>query len=163
MHIKLARIDDRLIHGQVVTVWAREAKAERILVIDDAVAVDEVRRVLLKQAAPPGVKVNVVSVEKAVKVFNNPKYGNEDVMFLFVGPSAPLRMIRDGVPITSINVGGMQFRTGRIQVTKACSVSSEEAAQFEALIDLGVELDLRVVASDPSEEFSRKLKAAGLI
>lgn len=106
MHIKLARIDDRLIHGQVVTVWAREAKAERILVIDDAVAVDEVRRVLLKQAAPPGVKVNVVSVEKAVKVFNNPKYGNEDVMFLFVGPSAPLRMIRDGVPITSINVGG---------------------------------------------------------
>ena len=84
-------------------------------------------------------------------------------MFLFVGPSAPLRMIRDGVPITSINVGGMQFRTGRVQVTKACSVSSEEAAQFEALIDLGVELDLRVVASDPSEDFSRKLRAAGLV
>lgn len=163
MQIKLARIDDRLIHGQVVTVWAKEARAERILVIDDEVAHDEVRRLLLKQAAPPGVKVNVVDVEKAVKVFNNPKYAAENVMFLFTGPGAPLRMVREEVPITSINVGGMQFKKGRKQVTKACSVNEEEAGQFKQLVEAGVKLDLRCVASDPSEDFARKLESAGLM
>ena len=162
MNIRLARIDDRLIHGQVVTVWAKEAKAERILIIDDEVAGDEVRRVLLKQAAPPGVKVNVVSVDKSIKVFNNPKYRDENVMFLFTGPSAPLRMVKAKVPIESVNVGGMQFRAGRTQVTKACSVNPEEAALFKGLMDLGVKLDLRVIASDSAEDFGKKLRAAGL-
>lgn len=163
MQVRLARIDDRLIHGQVVTVWSKEAKAERILVIDDEVAKDDIRKVLLKQAAPPGVKVNVVSVEKAVKVFNNPKYGSERVMFLFTGPTAPLRMVKAGVPIQSVNIGGMQYKEGRTQVTKACSVSQQDVKDFKELIDLGIELDLRVVSSDQKEDFGKKLASAGLI
>ena len=54
MKIKLSRIDDRLIHGQVATVWAKEAGAERIIVVSDEVANDDVRKILVKQAAPPG-------------------------------------------------------------------------------------------------------------
>ena len=163
MQIRLARIDDRLIHGQVVTVWSKEAQAERILIVDDGVAKDDIRKVLLKQAAPPGVKVNVVNVEKSIKVFNNSKYGPEKVMFLFTGPSAPLRMIKAGVPITSVNIGGMQFKEGRTQVTKACSVDHQDAADCKELMNLGIELDLRVVVSDKKEDFGKKLSAAGLV
>ena len=140
MNIKLARIDDRLIHGQVATVWSKEAGAGRIIVVDDEVAED------------------TVNVEKAIKVYNNPKYANEDVFFLFTVPSAPLRMVQGGVPIKSVNVGGMQFKEGRKQVTKAASVTDEEAAQFFELEKLGVELDLRVVASDPKADFGGKTR-----
>lgn len=64
MEIRLARIDDRLIHGQVATVWTKETQVERIIVISDDVAKDEVRKTLLTQVAPPGVKASVVDVQK---------------------------------------------------------------------------------------------------
>lgn len=70
MEIRLARIDDRLIHGQVATVWTKETQVERIIVISDDVAKDEVRKTLLTQVAPPGVKASVVDVQKGIRVYN---------------------------------------------------------------------------------------------
>ena len=55
MDIRLARIDDRLIHGQVATVWSKLTGIERIIVISDLVAQDKLRKFLLKEAAPPGI------------------------------------------------------------------------------------------------------------
>lgn len=161
MDIRLSRIDDRLIHGQVATVWAKEAGAERIIVVSKEVDDDQIRKTLVKQAAPPGIKVNIVNVEKAVKVYNNPKYDGETVFYLFTNPTEVLEMVEAGVPIKSINIGGMQFKTGRTQVTKAVSVDANDAAAFRKLESLGVELDLRVVATDAKGNFEAKLKEAG--
>jgi len=161
MKINLARIDDRLIHGQVATVWAKEAGAGRIIVVSDEVANDDIRKTLVKQAAPPGIKVNIVSTEKAAKVYNNPKYESDTVFYLFTNPMEVIQLIEYGVPITSINIGGMQYKDGRTQVTKAVSVNKEEVEAFRKLSDMGVELDLRVVATDPKGDFESKLKAAG--
>ncbi|EAC5453163.1 PTS fructose transporter subunit IIB [Listeria monocytogenes] len=161
MDIRLARIDDRLIHGQVATVWAKEAGAKRIIVVSEEVERDEIRKTLVKQAAPPGIKVNVINVEKAIKVFNNPKYKNETVFFLFTNPSEVLEMVRGGIPIKSINIGGMQFKQGRKQVTKAVSITDNDAVAFKQLVSEGVELDLRVIASDAKGDFEEKMKEAG--
>lgn len=162
MQIKLARIDDRLIHGQVVTVWAKEAGAQRIIVVSEEVNNDQIRKTLVKQAAPPGIKVNIVDVEKAIKVYNNPKYENETVFYLFTNPTEVLEMVQAGVPIKTLNVGGMQFKTGRTQVTKAVSVDPEDVIAFKELKALNVVLDGRVVASDGKTDFAEKLKEAGL-
>ncbi|KAF1306115.1 PTS sugar transporter subunit IIB [Enterococcus saccharolyticus] len=161
MDIRLARIDDRLIHGQVATVWAKEAGAERIIVVSKEVAGDQIRKTLVKQAAPPGIKANIVDVDKAVRVYNNPKYSNETVFYLFTNPSEVLEMIEKGVPIQSVNIGGMQYQTGRVQVTKSVSVEQKDVDAFRKLSDLGVELDLRVVATDAKSDFESKLKEAG--
>lgn len=160
MEIRLARIDDRLIHGQVVTVWAKEAGAGRIIVASDEVDNDNIRKTLVKRAAPPGIKVNVVGLEKAVRVYKNPKYAQETVFFLFTNPLEVLALVENGVPIKSINIGGMQYKTGRMQITKAVSVDKEEAEAFKKLAELGVELDLRSVVSDPKVDFGSKLKEA---
>lgn len=153
MIINLARIDDRLIHGQVTTVWTKEAKAERIIICDDEVAKDDIRKTLLKQAAPPGIKVNVVDVDKAIRVYNNPKYEKVTVFLLFTNPTAVLRMVKGGVDIKNINIGGMAYRQGKQQITKAVSVDAEDVAAFRELHELGVELDYRVVKSDPKTNF----------
>ena len=86
MKINLCRIDDRLIHGQVATVWAKEANAERIIVCSDEVAKDDIRKTLLLQVGPPGIKVSVVDIAKAIRVYNNPKYENDTVFLLFTCP-----------------------------------------------------------------------------
>jgi len=158
--VNLARIDDRLIHGQVATVWAKVAKAQRIIVVSKEVDGDQIRKTLVKQAAPPGIKVNIVDVEKAIKVYNNPKYEKETVFYLFTNPSEVVEIIKGGVPIKSVNVGGMQFKAGRKQITKAISVGAEDITAFNELKILGVELDCRVVASDPKIDFEQKLKEA---
>ena len=88
MQITLARIDDRLIHGQVTTVWSKVANAQRIIICNDDVFNDEVRRTLLRQAAPPGMKVNVVSLEKAAIS------GRDRLLFIYQST----RCFNDGAP-----------------------------------------------------------------
>lgn len=150
MNITLARIDDRLIHGQVTTVWSKVANAQRIIICNDDVYNDDVRRTLLRQAAPPGMKVNVVNIEKAVAVYHNPQYKDETVFYLFTNPQDVLTMVQQGVKIATLNIGGMAWRPGKKQLTKAISLDEMDINSFQQLDKLGVKLDLRVVVSDPS-------------
>lgn len=148
MKIALARIDDRLIHGQVATVWSKETKCQRIIVCNDDVAKDEIRKTLLTQVAPPGVQSHVVDIDKAVRVINNPKYENDIVMLLFTNPTDVLRLVEAGIDIKSVNIGGMSFKEGKTQVTGAVSVNDQDIKSFRALNDKNIELEIRKVASD---------------
>ena len=157
MNITLARIDDRLIHGQVTTVWSKVANAQRIIICNDDVYNDDVRRTLLRQAAPPGMKVNVVNIEKAVAVYHNPQYQDETVFYLFTNPQDVLTMVQQGVKIATLNIGGMAWRPGKKQLTKAVSLDAADINAFQQLDKLGVKLDLRVAASDPSVNILDKI------
>ncbi|WP_099131324.1 PTS mannose transporter subunit IIAB [Xenorhabdus ehlersii] len=148
MKIALARIDDRLIHGQVATRWTKETNVKRIIVVSDEVALDTVRSTLLKQVAPPGVSAHVIDVAKCVRVYNNPKYAGERVMLLFTNPTDVLRIVEGGVAIESINIGGMAFRQGKTQINNAISVDKTDIEAFEKLNSRGIELEARKVASD---------------
>nr|WP_232370066.1 PTS mannose transporter subunit IIAB [Xenorhabdus lircayensis] len=148
MKIALARIDDRLIHGQVATRWTKETNVKRIIVVSDEVAQDTVRSTLLKQVAPPGVSAHVVDVTKCVRVYNNPKYAGERVMLLFTNPTDVLRIVEGGVTLESVNIGGMAFRQGKTQINNAISVDGADIESFEKLDSRGIELEARKVSSD---------------
>jgi len=148
MKIGLARIDDRLIHGQVATRWTKETNVTRIIVVSDEVAADNVRKTLLTQVAPPGVTAHVVDVAKMIRVWNNPKYGHDKVMLLFTNPTDVVRLVEEGVNITSVNIGGMAFRQGKTQVNNAVSVDAKDIEAFKKLNERGIELEVRKVSSD---------------
>ncbi|CAJ0991881.1 PTS mannose transporter subunit IIAB [Pantoea sp. Nvir] len=149
MKIVLVRIDDRLIHGQVATRWTRETNVSRIIVVSDEVAKDQVRKTLLSQVAPPGVSAHVVDIDKMVRVWNNPKYSQDRVMLLFTNPTDVLRIVEQGVEIKSVNIGGMAFCQGKIQVNNAISVDAKDIAAFHKLNELNIELEVRKVSNDP--------------
>jgi len=148
MVIGLARIDDRLIHGQVATRWTKETNVKRIIVVSDDVAADKVRSTLLTQVAPPGVTAHVVDVAKMIRVYNNPKYAGERVMLLFTNPTDVERIVEGGVKITSVNIGGMAFRQGKTQVNNAISVDAKDIEAFNKLNARGIELEARKVSTD---------------
>ncbi|NGX88322.1 PTS mannose transporter subunit IIAB [Rahnella sp. Lac-M11] len=148
MKIGLARIDDRLIHGQVATRWTKETNVTRIIVVSDEVAADTVRKTLLTQVAPPGVTAHVVDVAKAIRVWDNPKYANDRVMLLFTNPTDVLRLVEAGVKITTVNIGGMAFRQGKTQVNNAVSVDEKDIEAFKKLNEKGIELEVRKVSTD---------------
>lgn len=149
MIIGLARIDDRLIHGQVATRWTKETNVSRIIVVSDEVAADQVRKTLLTQVAPPGVTAHVVDVAKMIRVYNNPKYARERVMLLFTNPTDVERLVEGGVKITTVNIGGMAYRQGKTQVNNAVSVDEKDIKAFKWLNERGIELEVRKVSSDP--------------
>lgn len=158
MKIVLARIDDRLIHGQVATIWTKVTNCQRIIVVDDEVAADSIRATLLKQVAPPGVKSSVVSVDKGVRAYNNPKYETDRCMLLFTNPTSVLRMVEAGVGIESVNIGGMSYKEGKTQITNAISVNEQDVEAFKALHAKGVELEIRKVDSDAKVDLMSVLK-----
>ena len=148
MKIVLARIDDRLIHGQVATVWSKVTNCQRIIVCDDEVAKDTIRATLLKQVAPAGIKSHVVDLDKAIRVYNNPKYENDRCLLLFTNPASVLYLVEHGVDIKSVNIGGMSFHEGKHQITGAVSVDDADIEAFKKLNEYWLELEIRQVNTD---------------
>ena len=148
MEIVLARIDDRLLHGQVATVWARVTDCQRIIACDDEVAGDRLRSMLLETLAPPGTKAHVMGVEGTARAMRDTGYGNDRCILLFTNPASVLRLVELGVDIRSVNIGGMSFREGRRRITPAVSVSEDDIEAFRELAKRGIELEVRRVDTD---------------
>ena len=148
MSFGLWRIDDRLIHGQVATRWTKETGVKRIIVVNDNVVKDKTRATMLKQAVPPGVTAHVVSVDKMMRVYNNPEYAGDKVMLLFTNPTDALELVRRGVQVSSINIGGMAYKEGRVMLDMSVSVDEKDIEAFKELDSRGIELEVRKVASD---------------
>ena len=118
MEIAFCRIDDRLIHGQVATVWTKVTGCNRIMCCSDEVAKDEMRKKLLLQVAPPGIKAYVVPVEKACEAYKNPKYDAFKTLFLFTKPADVVRAVKGGIPFKSVNLGGMTYKGTKATVSE---------------------------------------------
>ncbi|MDG2915231.1 PTS mannose transporter subunit IIAB [Bisgaard Taxon 10/6] len=161
--IGLARIDDRLIHGQVATRWTKESRVTRIVVVNDEVAKDSVRSTMLKSVAPPGVTAHVVNVDKMIRVYNNPEYADERMMLLFTNPSDVVKLMEAGVEFKSINIGGMAYKDGKKMITSAVSVDDKDIAAFKALDAKGIELDVRKVSNDTRQHMMDLLKKNNLL
>ena len=161
-HIKyvLARIDSRLLHGQVATAWTKTVKPTRIIVVSDGVAKDELRKNLIEQAAPPGVKANVVQVDKMIQVAKDPRFGNTKAMLLFETPQDALRAIEGGVDVKELNIGSMAHSVGKIAVSKVLSLGRDDVKTFEKLKAKGIQFDVRKVPNDSKENMDDIIKKA---
>lgn len=157
MELVLIRIDSRLIHGQVATSWVKATKPEAIFAVNDGVAEDKIRKSLLLQVAPEGVKSFVIPVEKAIAVYNNPKYATTKVLLLVTNPTDLVRLIEGGVDIKKVNVGGMTYSEGDKMISQAVAINKNDLAAFKKLDEMGVELEIRQLASSSAENLNAKL------
>ena len=157
MELVLIRIDSRLIHGQVATSWVKATKPEAIFAVNDGVAEDKIRKSLLLQVAPEGVKSFVIPVEKAIAVYKNPKYATTKVLLLVTNPTDLVRLIEGGVDIKKVNVGGMTYSEGDKMISQAVAINKNDLAAFKKLDEMGVELEIRQLASSSAENLNAKL------
>ncbi|GMA70196.1 PTS mannose transporter subunit EIIAB [Leuconostoc litchii] len=162
VNIKLARLDTRLLHGQVATAWTPDSKANRIIVVSDAVAKDELRKSLIQQAAPNNVKANIVPISKMIEVAKDNRFGGVDAFLLFETVEDVLRAVEGGVPIKTLNVGSMAHSEGKTMVNKVLSMDKTDVAAFEKLRDLGVEFDVRKVPNDSKANLFELIKKANV-
>ena len=163
MEIAFCRIDDRLIHGQVATVWSKVTGCNRIMCVSDEVAKDELRKKLLLQVVPPGLKGYVIPIDKAVEAYKNPKYNSFKTLFLFTNPKDVLRAVKGGIPFKSVNLGGKCFKDGDTLISQAVSVNAEDVAAIKELVGMGIEVEMRKLVNDPKVDAMDALKAKGLV
>lgn len=150
MDIVLARIDSRLLHGQVATAWTKATSPNRIIVVSDNVAKDDLRKTLITSAAPPGVKANVIPIDKLIEVWDDPRFGNTKALLLFENPEDVVKAVEGGVELPNVNVGSMAHSEGKVMVNNVLSVNKEDIEAFNTLKANGVEFDVRKVPSDSS-------------
>lgn len=148
MPINVARIDDRLIHGQVITTWVKNYDIEQVLVINDKVANDKVQQSVLTMSAPAGLKVHVFGVQQFIEILKKTPI-KKRTMLLFTNSIDVDVMVSAGLELEKLNVGGMRMQNGRHQLSRAVSVTPEEEQAFKNLINKNVIVEVQMVPKDP--------------
>lgn len=159
-NVVLARVDDRLIHGEVVTAWTPTMRGNRIMIIDDEVVKDEFNVRVVKALAPAGTKVIVYSVEKAAEKLMVPGVDGERIIILTKTPITFNRLIKAGVPIKEVNLGGAGIRDERKPFINNVALDPEEVKACEEMLNAGVRVYYQLVPEQGVIEIDNAIKTA---
>jgi mannose/fructose/N-acetylgalactosamine-specific phosphotransferase system component IIB len=155
--IVLFRVDDRLIHGQVVLGWGTVLKPDRIVLADDAVAADEWERDLYASAVPPEIKVSILALTEAAAQLKAGIFDGEKVILLVKHPASVLALMDLGLPVSEVNVGGIHYREGREKILENVYLDPSERLVMRELAKRGVTLDGRALPSSKTVTLNSRI------
>lgn len=156
--VKLVRLDFRLIHGQVITKWFAQALANRIVIIDDELATDDFMKSIYEMAAPPGAKVKVYTVEKAIKRWNKDEMGDGKLLILFKNVDTAYTAFKGGLPLKELQIGGLGSAPNRKVVYGPITLDDHDAKLLNEMDCAGVHVYLHQVPEESPMDFSTVMK-----
>ncbi|WP_161567214.1 PTS system mannose/fructose/N-acetylgalactosamine-transporter subunit IIB [Acidilutibacter cellobiosedens] len=143
--VSLVRIDSRLIHGQVVTMWVKVTEAKKIIIIDDNIAKDPLMTQIYTMAAPPGVKVETITVDQAVSLWKDDKFGKTGpILVLFSGVPTAYKSYIKGFDYSKLQVGGIAGGPGRIAVEGTIALNESDAKMLNEMEKKGMEIIFQI-------------------
>lgn len=160
MAIALLRVDDRLVHGQVVEGWLPSLQADLIVVVSAAAAADPVQSALMRMAMPASVGLLVLGVADAADALRSPQMSARRALVLVPGPEEALALLKSGVFVDRVNVGGLHFTIGKVQLGRALFLDEKDKEALRGIIARGVRLEGRPLPSDPEEDLAPMLRPA---
>jgi mannose/fructose/N-acetylgalactosamine-specific phosphotransferase system component IIB len=161
--IVLSRIDDRLIHGQVVEGWVNFLKATCILVADDAVASNTLQRSIMELSVPLGLKVFIGRVEEVCEQLLAKTLDAERAILLFSNPKDVLRAIKDGLECRTINIGGMHYVPGKRKLIDVLAVNDEDLEALKEIAARGIKIDVQAVPTQRPRPFEKIVSVCSII
>ncbi|MFD3155386.1 PTS sugar transporter subunit IIB [Haloimpatiens sp. FM7330] len=156
--VKLLRIDDRLLHGQVAFAWTKSLGVDAIVVVNDEVVKDPLIKMSIKMAAPPEVKLAIKSIDDAVKLLEHPKTQDMSIFVVVKNTKDALRLSQKTKTIQHINVGGIRKEEGKQMLTRAVFINDEDIQRFNKLIEMGIEVEIRQVPTESKKCICELLK-----
>ncbi|TLV03867.1 PTS sugar transporter subunit IIB [Dyadobacter luticola] len=146
--IKLLRIDDRLVHGQVALTWTPALGADCLVVANDRVAKDDFLKMTMNLAKPASAKLLIKSLTDAVTFITDERAKNLKI-FILVDCIQDAAKLADELPeLQSINFGGIRAKEGSRPISKAVSVNDADIASIRELLLKGINLEIRQVPTD---------------
>jgi mannose/fructose/N-acetylgalactosamine-specific phosphotransferase system component IIB len=147
-----ARVDDRLIHGQVTVAWRRYLGYEAIWIVDDGLGEDPFMVETLRLTAPQGVAVEVHTISAAADALQ--ARAPERLLLLFEQPQVALRLVEAGIALPQLVVGNLAPSPGSRRVMRSIALNAAQAAALDALAARGVHVVLQPTPDDPAREWT---------
>ncbi|MEI5994698.1 PTS system mannose/fructose/N-acetylgalactosamine-transporter subunit IIB [Candidatus Enterococcus mansonii] len=158
MSIENARVDERLIHGQVATVWTNTLGAQRIMVVNDLAVKDQMQIGALKMAKPAGVKLSILSKRKAIEKILAGNYEDEKVFLITKDIQDMADLINGGVPLKAFNVGNISQKEGSTPIKKSVALTELDIQTIKELDGKGVKITAQMIPSESSESILTFIK-----
>lgn len=160
--ITLARVDDRLVHGQVMQVWTKGHGTNAAYVIDDATAADEFMKEIYESTqSTGGLSIKVFSSDTIVDEWNKNQFGDDNVALIFKSIAYVKKAVDGGVPIKELNVGGIAIKPGTTKVIESVGLSKDDAELCKALDAAGVKVYFQKIPSSENVSLSAALAKMG--
>ena len=160
--ITLARVDDRLVHGQVMQVWTKGHGTNAAYVIDDATAADEFMKEIYESTqSTGGLSIKVFSSDTNVDEWNKNQFGDDNVALIFKSIAYVKKAVDGGVPIKELNVGGIAIKPGTTKVIESVGLSKDDAELCKALDAAGVKVYFQKIPSSENVSLSAALAKMG--
>ena len=158
----LYRVDDRLIHGQIVAAWVPYTRATRIVVADNQLPGDLLRSKILRMAVPPKLRVEILSVRQAVTFMGQQRSGPGLLtIMLFAGLESVVQALEEGLFLTELNLGNIHNAVGKLQIADSISLSRSEIACLRILQKQDLKITVQPVPSAPALDVFTLLQRKG--
>lgn len=152
--ITLLRVDHRLLHGQVAFSWTQYVGADCILIANDNVPDDELRKTTIKLAKPPSVKLVIKNINDSIESIKSGVTDKYNLFIVVESVNDAWRIASAVEEIKSINLGGIKAKEGSKNISKAINLLPTEIEQLQQLVGKGVEVEIRQVPNDRKQLFT---------
>jgi len=158
MPVIFTRIDDRLVHGQVVEGWIPFLDINEVVVVSAVAAKDDMRKTLMRLSLPEDVSLKVMDMEVAPDYLKKAHENPRRILVLAPSPREIAELLEKGVPFESVNVGGMHYSVGKIQIGRAIFLGDADVQSLKAITARGVRLEGRGVPTDKTLDIAHMLE-----
>ncbi|MCZ2492343.1 PTS system mannose/fructose/N-acetylgalactosamine-transporter subunit IIB [Dellaglioa carnosa] len=155
MPVLLARVDERLIHGVVVTEWFSALNPKRFMIVDDTISNDETLKRTMRMAKPGGTGMSVINTETAITNFKNGKYDDHGVFLLVKNPETLVNLKEGGVEIPKVDIGIIFPDADKKRVSKYVALGEKDEENIKKLQELGLNVVLQYLPNDPEESINK--------
>ena len=146
MNIVLNRIDERLVHGQILASWAKKLQVRQILVIDDQLANDQFAETVLTMALPANISLKIFDISKGILyIQEHADQTPPNTILLVKSPEVIKRLWNLDYHPASLNIGGMSAGPARKHLCRGLYATEEEISIFQELENSGTEVYVQVV------------------
>lgn len=158
MGLVLARIDQRLVHGIVVTQIVKSVHAQRIMVIDDEISKNEEQKNIMRMSKPPGTGMSIIDFETAVNNIKVGKYDNHNVLLVVNDPEILLKLSKNDIKLPKIQIGIIFDRDDREKITNSVALNEQEKEVLKKLSASGAEVVFQFTPSSKEEPLNKYVK-----
>ncbi len=147
--IKLLRIDQRLVHGQVATYWVRYTEADTMVVINDKAAIDPMTKMSLKLGKPAGVGLEILTLKDGINYINNPSNKKRKILIIVGNCKDGAEVAKNCSEVMEVDIGGIHYEEGRVSITNQVYLIEEDLNALDEIAADGKNVFLQSIPNEP--------------
>lgn len=161
MGIVLARIDSRLIHGQILEAWLPHVRAECIVVANNAAAGTPLQRMIMKAAVPSSVRLEIGTLDETAVLLSSTELSGKRTLLLFANTEDALQACRLGIDFTKLNLGNMHAADGKCRYSCTLALDQRDIDNLRAVEAFGVAIVAQCVPADREQGWGILVRNGG--